>query len=207
MPVSHILPNLSAWTFPSVTSKPPTQDSTAMPPNQPIRVTTKNTLLGSTPVPSVPAIPVACRGTVYYVPPPVITTPAVVGTSTQPSSWLPNANAASVFPPQANTVPPTSSACFTLPEFAQLLASTKKDHLPEWKLSQYNGDPVQWHEWFGQFKSAIDSASLSDDVKLTYLKTLVTGKAKVAIAEFTYCGAMYRDALKTLERKFGHHRQ
>ena len=38
---------------------------------------------------------------------------------------------------------------------------------------------------------------------MTYLKTLVTGKAKVANAEFAYCGAMYKDALKTLERKFG----
>ena len=118
MLVSHILPNLSAWTFPSVTSNPPTQESTALPPNQPIQVTTTSTILGSTPVPSVPAIPVTCRGTVYYVPPPVITTPAVVGTSTQASSWLSTANAASVFPPQANTVPPTSSACFTLPEVA-----------------------------------------------------------------------------------------
>ena len=43
----------------------------------------------------------------------------------------------------------------------------------------------------------------SDDVKLTYLKTLVTGKAKFAIAEFAYCGLMYKDALRTLERKFG----
>ena len=75
--------------------------------------------------------------------------------------------------------------------------------LPEWKLTQYNGDPLQWYEWFGQFKSAIDSQSLSDDVKLTYIKTLVTGKAKTAIAEFAYCGVMYKDALKTLERKFG----
>ena len=40
-------------------------------------------------------------------------------------------------------------------------------------------------------------------MKLTYLKTLVTGKAKTAIAEFAYCGAMYKDALRTLERKFG----
>ena len=53
------------------------------------------------------------------------------------------------------------------------------------------------------FKSAIDYAPLTDDVKLTYLETLVTGKAKVAIAEFAYCGAMYKDAFKTLERKFG----
>ena len=35
------------------------------------------------------------------------------------------------------------------------------------------------------------------------MKTLVTGKAKTAIAEFVYCGTMYQDALKTLERKFG----
>ena len=67
--------------------------------------------------------------------------------------------------------------------------------------SQYNGDPVQWHEWYGQFKSAIDSLSLTNDVKLTYLKTLATGKAKTAIAEFAYCGAMYEDAPRTLERK------
>ena len=49
----------------------------------------------------------------------------------------------------------------------------------------------------------MDSAPLSNDVKITYLKTLVTGKAKTAIAEFAYCGTMYQDALKTLERKFG----
>ena len=44
---------------------------------------------------------------------------------------------------------------------------------------------------------------LSNDVKLTYLKTLVTGKAKAVIADVAYCGAMYRDALRILERKFG----
>ena len=40
-------------------------------------------------------------------------------------------------------------------------------------------------------------------MKLTYLETLVTGKAKTAIAEFAYCGTLYQDAMKTLERKFG----
>ena len=62
---------------------------------------------------------------------------------------------------------------------------------------------MQWHEWFGQFRSTVDSAPLSPDVKLTYLKTLVTGKAKLAIANFAYCGSLYPQALKTLERKFG----
>ena len=32
---------------------------------------------------------------------------------------------------------------------------------------------------------------------------LATGKTKTTVAEFAYCGAMYRDVLKFLERKFG----
>ena len=88
-------------------------------------------------------------------------------------------------------------------QLADAITCKKNDSLPEWKLSQYNGDPLHWHERFGQFKSAIDSQSVTDDVKLTYLKTLITGQAKTTIAEFAYCGVMYTDALKTLERKFG----
>ena len=37
---------------------------------------------------------------------------------------------------------------------------------------------------------------LTDDVILTYLDTLVSGKANTAIAELAYCGIMYKDALK-----------
>ena len=53
------------------------------------------------------------------------------------------------------------------------------------------------------FKSAMDAKVLSDDVKLKYLKTLVSGKPKNAIAKFAYSGMFYKDALKTLERKLG----
>ena len=60
---------------------------------------------------------------------------------------------------------------------------SRKDHLPEWNLAQFDGNSLNWHEWFGQFKSAVDSAVLTDDTKLTYLKTLVKGKAKTATAE------------------------
>ena len=106
-------------------------------------------------------------------------------------------------PPHLTPPAPTSENASLIKAFTDALTSKRNDPLPEWKLSQYNGDPLQWHEWYGLFKSAIDTQSLTDDVKLTYLKTLVTGKAKTAIAEFAYCGAMYKDALGTLERKFG----
>ena len=75
-------------------------------------------------------------------------------------------------------------------ELAELLMHSRKDHLPEWKLAQFEGNPLNWLEWFGLFKSIVDSAVLTDDRKLTYLKTLVTGKAQTAIAELSYCGVM-----------------
>ena len=97
----------------------------------------------------------------------------------------------------------SSSKPITNQDLVEILTLSQKGPLPERKLSSFDGNPLQWPEWFGQFKSAIDAKVLSDDVKLTYLKTLVSGKAKNAIAEFAYSGVFYKDALKTLERKFG----
>ena len=88
-------------------------------------------------------------------------------------------------------------------ELVNILMHSRKIHLPEWKLTQIDSNPLNWHEWFGQFISTVDSALLSDDEKLTYLKTLVVGKAKSAIAEYSYSGVLYKDALATLQRKFG----
>ena len=147
-------------------------------------------------------MPVTHGGTDFYVPPSAVTVPTPIPTIVQPSLSFPSATAAPFIPSGSSAVLQPSPTHFSLLDVAQLLASTKKDHLPEWKLSEYNGDPIHWHEWFGQFKSAIDLAPLTDDVKLTYLKTLVTGKAKVALAEFAYCVAMYKDAQRALERKF-----
>ena len=101
---------------------------------------------------------------------------------------------------------PITSSCskpISNQDLAEILTLSQKGPLPEWKLSSFDGNLLQWPEWFGQFKSAIDAKVLSDDVKLTYPKTLVPGKAKNAIAEFAYSGVFYKDALKTLERKFG----
>ena len=100
-------------------------------------------------------------------------------------------------PPNPTVPAPACENASLIKAFTDALTSKRNDPLPEWKLSRYNGNPLQWHEWYGQFKSATDSPSLTDDVKLTCLMTLVTGKAKTAIAEFAYCGAMFKDALRT----------
>ena len=97
----------------------------------------------------------------------------------------------------------SGSKPITNQDLAEILTMSQKGPLPEWKLSSFEGNPLQWPEWFGQVKSAIDAKVLSDFVKLKYLKTLISGKAKNAIAEFVYSGMFYKDALKTVERKFG----
>ena len=97
----------------------------------------------------------------------------------------------------------SSNATLTMNDLAKLLTVSRKDPLPKWKLSTFDGNPLQWHEWYGQFKSAVDQAAITDEVKVTYLKTLVSGKAKITIEGFAYSGALYRDPLKSLERKFG----
>ena len=185
--VNHFVPNLTPWTFPNA------QPLTSLASSSKVNATS------SVPVRVTRSVPYySSGGTVYYVPP--CTNPVQVSAPVNPSvvveqpTSVPSAVQSSNF---------TGSAPVTISDLAQLLTISRRDPLPEWKLESYDGNPLQWHEWFGQFRSAVDSAPLSADVKLTYLKTLVTGKAKTAIANFAYCGSMYREALRTLERKFG----
>ena len=72
-------------------------------------------------------------------------------------------------PPHPTPSAPSLDSADLIKQLANAITCKKNDPLLEWKLSQYNGDPLQWHEWFGQFKSAIDTQSLTDDVNLTYL--------------------------------------
>ena len=202
LPVNHILPNLSTWSFPvSKSFQQSVVTTSVVPPpaaSLPTVIPSNNIVLSTAQV-----FPITNRGTVYYVQPTAVVTSTTNCSVPQTVTTFPSVTAPPFVPASSFTLPQPSSNSFTLQDLAQILTSTKKDHLPEWKLAQFNCDPLQWHEWFGQFKSAIDSSSFTDDVQLTYLKTVVTGKAKTATAEFAYCGALYKDALKTLERKFG----
>ena len=202
LPVNHILPNLSTWSFPASKSFQQSAVTTSLKPppatSLPTVIPSNNIVLSTAQV-----FPITNGGAVYYVQPTAVVTSTTNCSVPKTVTTFPSFTAPPFVPASSFTLPQPSVNSFTLQDLAQLLSSTKKDHLPEWKLAQFNGDPLQWHEWFGQFKSAIDSSSLTDDVELTYLKTLVTGKAETAIAEFAYCGTMYKDAMKTLERKFG----
>ena len=204
IPTSHVIPNLSAWTFPAPSNLPTVHATVPQPVRGPVTLTsTTTTPIVTTTGIFTPVVPIQSGGTTFYCNPLATTFPTTTLPIRQTTAAAANFPV-STFPTTVqSTVPPSTLTPVAVQDLAQLLTAAKKDHLPEWKLEQYSGDPLQWHEWIGQFRSAIDSAPLSNDVKLTYLKTLVTGKAKAAIVEFAYCGTMYQDALKTLERKFG----
>ena len=52
--------------------------------------------------------------------------------------------------------PPIPDNASLIRELADAITSKRNDSLPEWKLAEFNGDQLKWHEWYGQFKSAIN---------------------------------------------------
>ena len=60
----------------------------------------------------------------------------------------------------------------------------------QWKLSSFDGKSFQWLEWFGQFKTAINSKATSNAVKMTYLETQVSDKAKNVNTEIADSGTL-----------------
>ena len=149
-------------------------------------------------VPTNNFVPYTSGGTVFFA------QPEISSLATQPFVLDYHGNSLSYTAPATGNSPGADvERPLSTQELVNILMHSRKDHLPEWKLTQFDGNPLNWHEGFGQFISTVDSAMLSDYEKLTYLKTVVMGKAKSAIAEYSYSGVLYKDALATLQRKFG----
>ena len=73
-------------------------------------------------------------------------------------------------PPLPAAQIPQTNRSFSVKDLADAITSSHLNPLPKWNLANYNGDPLLWQEWIGQFRSAIDSQNLSDAAELTYLK-------------------------------------
>ena len=200
---SHLLPNSTLWHM-------PTLDSVAQ------SVSQVNAQMANSSM-SQPVVSFSSGGTTFYHQNP-FSTATVVNQPNKPVSAPLQQPAAPtplyhqptmpIYPPSAFTplpaaqIPQTNQS-FNVKDLADAITSSHLNPLPKWNLANYNGDPLLWHEWIGQFRSAIDSQNLSDAAKFTYLKGLLTGKAKKSIEQFAYSGALYNDAMKVLERKFG----
>ena len=123
-----------------------------------------------------------------------------------------------------NQLPPTSggipSGAFQVPQFANtqmpylpsqgpnIVSNARDDYfirssLPKLKLAEFSGDPLEWPEWSQLFQATVHAANMDDSVKMNHLKTMVTGKAKEAIAGLGYTAEMYNVAWNVLVRNFG----
>ena len=96
-----------------------------------------------------------------------------------------------------------------MPSQGPNFASNAKDDyyirssLPKLKLAEFSGDPLEWPEWSQLFHATVHAANTDDSVKMNHLKTMVTGKAKEAIAGLGYTAEMYNVAWNVLVRNFG----
>ena len=118
-------------------------------------------------------------------------------------SWVPPTNGGN--PNNAFQVPQLANTQNQyLPSRGPSFASNAKDDyffrscLPKLKLAEFSGDPLEWPEW-----SQLFQATVHDSVKMNHLKTMVTGKAKEAIAGLGYTAEMYNVAWNVLVRNFG----
>ena len=87
-------------------------------------------------------------------------------------------------PQVSEPAPSIADNASLIKEWADARKSRRNNPLPKCNFAQFKGDFLQWNEWYGQFKSAIDWPSLTENVKLTYLTTLAADKAIIAIVEF-----------------------
>ena len=125
---------------------------------------------------------------------------------------------------EQNQLPPTSggipSGAFQVPQFANtqmpylpsqgpnIVSNARDDYfirssLPKLKLAEFSGDPLEWPEWSQLFQATVHAANIDDSVKMNHLETMVTGKAKEAIAGLGYTAEMYNVAWNVLVRNFG----
>ena len=156
-------------------------------------------------------------------------TKTVIGVGSQRATAQPEVKFASMKPSMTlmadqNQLPPTNSGipsgAFQVPQLANtqkqympsqgpyIVSNARDDYfirssLPKLKLAEFSGDPLEWPEWSQLFQATVHAANMDDSVKMNHLKTMVTGKAKEAIAGLGYTAEMYNVAWNVLVRNFG----
>ena len=85
----------------------------------------------------------------------------------------------------------------------QPVPSSGASGLPKLKLTEFSGDPLEWPEWSGLFDVVVHQKPISDTEKMQYLKTTLTGQAKLAISGMGFSSQSYYHAWDILCEKYG----
>ena len=79
-------------------------------------------------------------------------------------------------------------------------------HLPVVPSYCFSGDASHWPEFIECFYTRVHlhcKSSFDDNIRMTYVLSVLDGEVKKAIEAFGTCGLFYASALKTLKREFG----
>ena len=81
---------------------------------------------------------------------------------------------------------------------------TVRTKLPKLEVPKFNGKLHEWQEFLDSYRGAIhQNDSLEEVDKFTYLRSLLTGQAKSAIAGFALTSANYGAAVELLTKRYG----
>ena len=76
--------------------------------------------------------------------------------------------------------------------------------LPKLEVKKFSGKIYDWQEFWDNYESAINgNKNLSDVDKFSYLRGLIEGPAKSAIAGFALTAANYGAGIAFLKKRFG----
>ena len=76
--------------------------------------------------------------------------------------------------------------------------------MPVVPLYRFCGDVSHWSQFIECFYTRVHcKSSFDDNIRMTYLLSVLDGEAKKAIEAVGTCGLFYASALKTLKREFG----
>ena len=82
--------------------------------------------------------------------------------------------------------------------------SLNRFKLPDIKLQKFDGNPLEWNNWFELFQTAIgNNPRLSPVEKNTCLQTLCTDNAKVLIESYGTNSSQYEEAILELVLRYG----
>ena len=76
-------------------------------------------------------------------------------------------------------------------------------HLPKLELPRFSGHYMEWQSFYDQFKAIVHSSDLPAVSKFSYLRSLLDGEARAAIAGLSLTDTHYTNALELLERRYG----
>ena len=75
--------------------------------------------------------------------------------------------------------------------------------LPKLQLPTFDGELLQWPDYWNMFEPSVHCQDIPDVTKFNYLRSTLKGAAAKAVAGIAVTGENYLDAVSTLREKFG----